>query len=75
MFTCSGVLQGLGNTWPSLWSSAARILTFVLPVAWFASRPGFTLQQVWVISVISVTLQAVMSGALALWQLRVRARG
>jgi MATE family, multidrug efflux pump len=75
VFTCSGVLQGLGNTWPSLWSSAARILTFVLPVAWFAHQPGFSLQQVWMVSVVSVTLQALMSGALALWQLRVRASG
>ena len=73
VFTCSGVLQGLGNTWPSLWSSAARILTFVLPVAWFAHQPGFSLQQVWTVSVVSVTIQALMSGALALWQLRVRA--
>jgi putative MATE family efflux protein len=75
VFTCSGVLQGLGNTWPSLWSSASRILTFVLPVSWLAARPGFTLHQVWITSVISVTIQAVLSGALALWQLRVRASG
>lgn len=75
VFTCSGVLQGLGNTWPSLWSSASRILTFVLPVSWLAARPGFTLQQVWITSVISVTVQAVLSGVLALWQLRVRASG
>jgi len=75
VFTCSGVLQGLGNTWPSLWSSGSRLLSFVLPVSWLAARPGFTLQQVWITSVASVSLQALLSGALALWQLRVRARG
>ena len=75
VFTCSGVLQGLGNTWPSLWSSGSRILTFILPVAWVAQRPGFALQQVWTISVLSVTLQALLSGTMALWQLRVRASG
>jgi Na+-driven multidrug efflux pump len=75
VFTCSGVLQGLGNTWPSLWSSASRLLTFVLPVAWLAAQPGFTLHQVWITSVASVTLQAVLSGTLVLWQLRARAGG
>jgi putative MATE family efflux protein len=73
VFTCSGVLQGLGNTWPSLWSSASRILTFVLPVSWLAARPGFALTQIWTVSVVSVTLQAVLIGTLVLWQLRRRA--
>ncbi len=29
IFTCSGMFQALGNTWPSLLSSASRLLTFV----------------------------------------------
>src|SRR5205807_58684 len=38
IFSCSGMFQALGNTWPSLASSGARLLTFVLPAA--SARPG-----------------------------------
>ena len=72
VFTCSGVLQGLGNTWPALWSSGSRLVTFVLPVSWLAARPGFTITQIWMVSVASVTLQAALSGMLALRQMRLR---
>jgi|KBSSwiStaDraftv2_1062776.scaffolds.fasta_scaffold47035_5 putative MATE family efflux protein len=72
VFTCSGVLQGLGNTWPSLWSSASRLVTFMIPVWWLSTHPGFTITQIWTVSVISVTLQALLSGTLALQQMRVR---
>ena len=75
VFTCSGVLQGLGNTWPSLWSSASRIVTFVVPVAWLAMQPGFIITQIWTVSVVSVTLQAVISGVLALRQMRLSLGG
>ena len=66
IFVCSGLFQALGNTWPSLMSSASRLLTFVLPVLWLSTRPGFTLRQVWLLSVTTVTLQ----GLLSLWLLR-----
>jgi Na+-driven multidrug efflux pump len=66
IFTCSGMFQALGNTWPSLLSSASRLLTYVLPLLWLAARPGFTLRQVWFLSVATVTLQ----GLTSLWLLR-----
>jgi putative MATE family efflux protein len=72
VFTCSGVLQGLGNTLPSLWSSASRLVTFIFPVWWLTTRPGFTITQIWTVSVVSVTLQALLSGTLALRQMRLR---
>ena len=72
IFTCSGLFQALGNTWPSLLSSASRLLTFVLPAVLLSRSPHFTLTQVWYLSVATVTLQAVTSLALLLWQLRVR---
>ncbi len=72
VFVCSGVLQGLGNTWPSLWSSASRLITFITPVWWLSMRPDFTITQIWTVSVISVTAQALLSGALALRQMRLR---
>jgi putative MATE family efflux protein len=66
IFTCSGLFQALGNTWPSLLSSASRLLTFALPALWLSTRPGFTLTQVWHLSVATVALQALTS----LWLLR-----
>jgi putative MATE family efflux protein len=65
VMTCSALLQGLGNTWPVLWSSGSRVLTFALPVIWIASRPGFTLTRIWFVSIASVALQALISGYLA----------
>src|SRR5580765_8073834 len=66
IFTCSGLFQALGNTWPSLLSSVSRLLTFALPAFWLSTRPGFTLTQVWHLSVATVALQALTS----LWLLR-----
>jgi len=64
IFTCSGLFQALGNTWPSLLSSASRLLTFVLPAVLLSGLPHFTLTQVWYLSVATVTLQALTSLAL-----------
>ena len=61
IFTCSGMFQALGNTWPSLLSSASRLITFVLPALWLSRQPGFTLTQVWHLSVATVALQALTS--------------
>jgi putative MATE family efflux protein len=61
IFTCSGLFQALGNTWPSLLSSASRLLTFVLPAVLLSGLPSFTLTQVWYLSVATVTLQALTS--------------
>jgi putative MATE family efflux protein len=64
IFTCSGMFQALGNTWPSLLSSASRLLTFVLPAVLISRMPQFTMMQVWYLSVATVTLQALTSFAL-----------
>lgn len=61
VFCCSGMFQALGNTIPSLVSSASRLVTFVLPALWMAHRPGVDLRHFWYLSVASVTLQAVTS--------------
>jgi putative MATE family efflux protein len=66
VFTCSAVFQGLGNTIPSVLSSASRVLTFVVPSLWLASMPHLQLVQLWYVSIGSVTLQAVFS----LWLVR-----
>ncbi|MGH8251576.1 MAG: MATE family efflux transporter [Steroidobacteraceae bacterium] len=66
IFTCSGIFQGLGHTWPALGSTASRIFTFMLPAVWLSTLPGLELDHVWYLSVASVWLQA----ALSLWLLR-----
>lgn len=66
IFTCSGMFQAFGNTWPSLLSSATRLITFIGPAIWIASRPGFELKQLWLLSVVTVAVQALTS----LWLLR-----
>lgn len=57
IFTCSGMFQALGNTVPSLLSSASRLITFAGPALWLSSRSGFHLRQLWYLSVITVFLQ------------------
>ncbi len=64
VFTCSGVFQGLGNTRPALLSSALRLLLFVPIAVWLSSREGFTLAQVWYVSVATVLIQAIISWGL-----------
>ena len=61
IFTCSGMFQALGNTIPSLVSSGSRLLIFALPALVLARRPGFTLHQLWTLSVATVAVQAVFS--------------
>lgn len=64
IFTCSGMFQALGNTLPSLISSASRLVTFMIPALWLSSRPGFELRHLWYLSVCTVLVQMVTSWAL-----------
>jgi putative MATE family efflux protein len=66
VMTCSALFQGLGNTIPSLVSSASRIVSFMIPAFWLAAKPEFHLVQLWYVSVASMTLQALVS----LWLVR-----
>ncbi len=61
IFTCSSMFQGLGNTVPSLISSASRVAIFAIPAIWISTQPGFKIEQVWYLSIVSSTLQAVIS--------------
>jgi putative MATE family efflux protein len=70
IFTCSGLFQALGNTWPSLLSSASRLLTFVVPVVLLSRQVHFQLMEVWYLSVATVTLQAVSSFTLLVREFR-----
>lgn len=61
IFTCSSMFQGLGNTVPSLLSSGSRLILFAVPAIWLSQQPGFEIEQVWWASIVSSTLQAVIS--------------
>ena len=72
VFTCSGMFQGLGNTWPSLISTATRMLTFAIPGVWMSMQPGFQIVDLWHLSVATMLLQAAFSYFLLRRQLRER---
>jgi putative MATE family efflux protein len=61
IFTCSGIFQGLGYTWPALAATASRVVTFMVPAIWVSTRPGHKIDHVWYVSVASVWLQALTS--------------
>lgn len=61
IFTCSSMFQALGNTMPSVVSSATRLVTFAIPAVYMSSRPGFELRHLWTLSVITTTGQLLVS--------------
>jgi Na+-driven multidrug efflux pump len=67
IYSCSGLFQALGNTWPALLSSGSRFVTLALPVLLLSLRPGFRIEEVWYVSVASVVLQAMLS-LLLVWR-------
>jgi len=70
IFSCSALFQGLGNTLPSLISTGSRLVTFVVPAMWMSTWPHFRIEDVWYLSVVSVTLQAATSFFLVLREFR-----
>lgn len=61
VFTSSGMFQALGNTWPSLASSLARLAIFALPCLWMMSQPWFALHHIWYAGLLAGAMQAVCS--------------
>jgi putative MATE family efflux protein len=61
VFTCSGVFQGLGNTRPALMSSVIRLSVFIPIAVYLKFQPGFAIEQVWYVSILSVTIQGIVS--------------
>jgi putative MATE family efflux protein len=61
VFTCSALFQALGNTWPSLFSQGVRLATFAVPTIWMAHRPGFEMRFMFLASVASMLVQAMVS--------------
>ncbi|QBB70786.1 MATE family efflux transporter [Pseudolysobacter antarcticus] len=71
-FTCSGMFQALGNTWPAFISTATRLVTFAIPAIWLSRQPSFQIVYVWYLSVATGTLQTIISVILVQQQLRRR---
>ena len=60
------MFQAMGNTVPTVISSAVRLVLFVVPALWIAQRPAFSLTQLWYVSVIASSAHALF----AVWLLR-----
>jgi putative MATE family efflux protein len=71
-FVSSSMFQALGNTWPSLLASLARIGAILVPALWLARAPGFQLRWIWYLAVAGVTLQAAISLLLLRRELKAR---
>jgi putative MATE family efflux protein len=65
-FTCSGMFQAIGNTWPAMWSGVLRLTVFAAPAIWLSTQPNFDLERIFHLSVVTTFLQA----ALTYWLLR-----
>lgn len=74
IFTCSSMFQALGNTMPSVLSSATRLITFAVPAIYMSSRPGFELRHLWTLSVVTTTGQLLVSLLLLRREFRRRLR-
>lgn len=60
IYACGGVFQGVGHTLPSLIASAVRIALIMGLALWASGRPGFQLAEIWVLSVATTIVQAVL---------------
>lgn len=72
IFICSGLFQALGNTVPSLVSSATRLFAYALPAIWLTQQPNYQIEHVWYLSIASNVLQAVISVMLLRKQMRLQ---
>jgi putative MATE family efflux protein len=61
IFVASSMFQAMGNTVPSLVSSAVRIVLVAVPAVLLARVEGFHLEWIWYLSVASVLVQMVVS--------------
>ena len=61
IFVASSMFQAMGNTVPSLVTSAVRITLVAVPVLWLARLPGFQLSTIWYISVGAVLVHLALS--------------
>ena len=61
IFVASSTFQAMGNTVPSLVTSAVRITLVAIPAVLLSRTPGFQLVWIWYLSVASVFVQLTLS--------------
>jgi putative MATE family efflux protein len=66
IFVASSMFQAMGNTMPSLFASAVRIIIIIVPAVTLSRMPGFQMTTIWYLSVAGTLAQL----ALSLWLLR-----
>jgi Na+-driven multidrug efflux pump len=72
VFVSSSMFQAMGNTMPSLVTSAVRIVIIAVPVLMLAQTPGFALKWIWYISVAAVIVQLALNLLLLQREFRLR---
>jgi putative MATE family efflux protein len=72
IFVSSSMFQAMGNTMPSLITSAARIVIIAVPVLLLAQTPGFALRWIWYISAAAVLVQLALNLLLLKREFRIR---
>jgi putative MATE family efflux protein len=61
IYVASSMFQAMGNTIPSLVTSAVRITLVAVPLLYLARLPGFHLYWIWYLSVATVYVQMLLS--------------
>ena len=74
IFVASSTFQAMGNTIPSLLTSAVRIGLVAIPVVFLARLPGFQLHWIWYLSLASVYVALTVSMLLLRREFRRRLR-
>jgi putative MATE family efflux protein len=72
VFVVNSMFQAMGNTLPALMTSFVRIVVVTIPAFMLARVEGFELRWIWYLTVVSVTLQMLVSLALLAREFRVR---
>ena len=72
IFVTSSMFQAMGNTIPSLVTSASRIVLIAIPILLLANAPGFSLLWIWYISVAGIFAQLIMNLLLIRREFRLR---
>lgn len=61
ILSCNGIYQGLGNTWPALFSSLCRISIIILGVYGLMQSAEFESVHLWQLSLLANAIQATIS--------------
>ncbi|TQF71733.1 MATE family efflux transporter [Pseudoalteromonas luteoviolacea] len=61
VLAASGMFQALGNAWPALISTAVRLSLFSMSLIVVAVQVDFNIEQIWMLSVATVYVQAIVS--------------